>query len=128
AISAFVTTPSAEKAAKRVPIREIEFRDGRKSSMNRRWLNSTVFGIGLASLFSDLSHETVTSILPALLASMGAAAGALGTIEGVADGASSIAKLYGGWLTDRFQRKKALCAAGYGTMALATGVIATASA
>ncbi|NUQ47300.1 MAG: MFS transporter, partial [Phycisphaerae bacterium] len=64
----------------------------------RRWLNRTVLGIGLASLFSDLSHETVTVLLPAFLASLGAAAAALGTVEGVADGLSSAAKLYGGWL------------------------------
>src|SRR5258705_13377351 len=62
-----------------------------------RWLTSTVFGIGMASLFSDLSHESVTAVLPALLASMGVAAAALGTIEGVADGLSSAAKLYGGF-------------------------------
>lgn len=92
------------------------------------WLTSTVFGIGAASLFSDLSHETVTSMLPALLTSMGVAAGALGTIEGVADGFSSIAKLYGGWLTDRLSRRKPLCAGGYASMALATGVIASAAA
>lgn len=55
----------------------------------------------LASLFSDLSHEAVTAVLPALLASMRVAAGALGTIEGVADGLSSVAKLYVGWWTDR---------------------------
>ncbi len=95
---------------------------------NGRWLNSTVFGIALASLFSDLSHETVTSVLPALLASLGLAAAALGTIEGVADGLSSAAKLYGGWLTDRLERRKPLCAAGYGGMALATAVMAVATA
>jgi MFS family permease len=81
----------------------------------------------MASLFSDLSHEAVTSVLPALLASMGVAAGALGTIEGVADGLSSVAKLYGGWWTDRLHRRKPLCAAGYGTMAIATGIIAAAT-
>jgi hypothetical protein len=54
-----------------------------------RWLTATVFGIGMASLFSDLSHEAVTDVLPALPASMGVAAGALGTIEGIADGLSS---------------------------------------
>jgi MFS family permease len=96
--------------------------------MKSRWLTSTVLGIGAASLFSDLSHETVTSLLPALLASMGVAAGALGTIEGVADGVSSVAKLYGGWLTDRIRRRKPLCAGGYAAMALATGVIASATA
>ena len=92
-----------------------------------RWLNSTVFGIGLASLFSDLSHETVTSVLPTILASMGVAAGVLGTIEGVADGLSSAAKLYGGWWTDRLQHRKPLCAFGYGAMAFATGLIAAAT-
>ncbi len=90
-------------------------------------MSPTVFGIGMASLFSDLSHETATSLLPALLASMGVAAGALGTIEGVADGLSSVAKLYGGWWTDRLERRKPLCAAGYGVMALATGIIAAAT-
>ena len=29
-----------------------------------RWINRTVIGIGLASLFSDMSHETVTAVLP----------------------------------------------------------------
>jgi MFS family permease len=92
-----------------------------------RWLTSTVFGIGMASLFSDLSHEAVTAVLPALLASMGVAAGALGTIEGVADGLSSAAKLYGGWWADRLHHRKPLCAFGYGMMAIATAVIASAT-
>jgi MFS family permease len=92
-----------------------------------RWLTSTVFGIGIASLFSDLSHEAVTSVLPALLASMGVAAAALGTIEGVADGLSSAAKLYGGWWADRLHHRKPLCAVGYGTMAVATAIIASAT-
>lgn len=95
-------------------------------SKSSGWLNGTVLGIGLASLLSDLSHETVTSLLPGLLATLGVAAAALGTIEGVADGLSSVAKLYGGWWTDRLQRRKPLCASGYGVMAAATLVIATA--
>jgi hypothetical protein len=33
-----------------------------------------VLGIGLASLFSDWSHETATTLLPAFLATMGMAA------------------------------------------------------
>ena len=91
------------------------------------WLTSTVLGIGMASLFSDLSHEAVTAVLPALLASMGVAAAALGTIEGVADGLSSAAKLYGGWWADRLHHRKPLCAFGYGTMAIATAIIASAT-
>ena len=101
--------------------------DESKNPRAMRWLTRSVLGIGLASLFSDASHETVTSVLPAYLASMGAAAAALGTIEGVADGLSSAAKLYGGWLADRLQRRKPLCAAGYGFMAVATLIIAAAT-
>ncbi len=96
------------------------------ASTRLRWLNRTVLGIGLASLFSDTSHETVTALLPAFLASMGAAAGALGTIEGVADGLSSVAKLYGGWLADRLRRRKFIAAGGYAVMALSPAVIAAA--
>jgi MFS family permease len=110
----------------RHPAQGKESREGRASP--QRWLSRTVVGIGLASLLSDLSHETVTSILPALLASMGVAAGALGTIEGVSDGLSSLAKLYGGWWTDRLEKRKRLCAGGYAAMAAATGVIASATA
>ena len=58
---------------------------------------------------------------------MGAAAAALGTIEGIADGASTAAKLVGGWWTDRLERRKPLCAAGYTCMAAATAVIAAAA-
>lgn len=92
-----------------------------------RWLTRTVVGIGLASFFSDLSHETVTSVLPAYLATFGAAAAALGSVEGIADGASMLAKLYGGWLADRLRRRKPLCAAGYTVMGLSPLVIGTAA-
>ena len=39
-----------------------------------RWLNRTVLGIGLASLFSDCSQEIATTVMPAFLATMGVAA------------------------------------------------------
>lgn len=92
------------------------------------WLNTTVLGIGLGSLFSDLSHEAITALLPALLASMGLAAGVLGTIEGVADGLSSAAKLFGGWWTDRLTRRKPLGVGGYAAMTAGAALIASATA
>ncbi|MGC8739934.1 MAG: MFS transporter [Candidatus Sumerlaeaceae bacterium] len=96
------------------------------SGKTQRWLNSTVLGIGLASFFSDLSHETVTSVLPAYLATFGAAAAVLGAVEGIADGASMVAKFYGGWLADRLRRRKPLCATGYAVMGFSPLVIAAA--
>jgi hypothetical protein len=61
-----------------------------------RWLNRTVLGIGLASLFSDWGHEATTAILQAFLATLASAAAWLGLIEGVSDGLSSFAKLGSG--------------------------------
>src|SRR5271169_3628691 len=85
-----------------------------------RWLNRTVLGIGLASLFSDWSHEIATAVLPAFLASMGATAAWLGMIEGVADGLSSFAKLASGFYTDRLPRRKPIAVIGYFVTALGT--------
>src|SRR5579872_2757290 len=75
---------------------------------DRRWLNSTVLGIGLASLFSDVGHEMATAAMPALLATLGASSALLGVIEGVADGLSSFAKLLSGLYSDRLRRRKPL--------------------
>jgi MFS family permease len=79
----------------------------------QRWLNSTVLGIGLASLFSDVGHEMATTALPALLATLGAGSALLGVIEGVADGLSSFAKLFSGLYSDRLRRRKPLAVIGY---------------
>jgi MFS family permease len=69
--------------------------------------------VALASLFSDVSHELGTAVLPGFLLSIGAGPAALGIVEGVADGISSVAKLWGGVMTDRVARRKPLASAGY---------------
>ncbi len=92
------------------------------------WLNRTVLGIGLASLFSDWSHEIATAILPAFLATMGAAAVWLGIIEGVADGLSSFAKMASGFYTDKLQRRKPIAVVGYLVTALSTASFGLATA
>jgi MFS family permease len=97
-------------------------------SHSTRWLNRTVLGIGLASLFSDWSHEIATAVLPAFLGSLGVAAAWLGIIEGVSDGLSSFAKLGSGFYTDRLPRRKAIAFAGYLVTALATAAFSLATA
>ncbi len=84
------------------------------------WLNRTVLGVGLTSLFSDWSHETATAILPAFLASIGAGPAWLGIIEGIADGLSSFTKLAAGHYTDRLKHRKPLAVFGYLVTALST--------
>jgi MFS family permease len=91
-------------------------------------LNRTVLGIGLASLFSDWSHEIATTVMPAFLASMGVAAAWLGLIEGISDGLSSFAKMASGYYTDRLQRRKPIAVAGYVVTALGTASFALATA
>jgi MFS family permease len=106
----FVGSESPDVPVKLIPRRKI------------RWLNRTVLGIGLASLFSDLSHEMATTIMPAFLATMGVAAAWLGLIEGVSDGLSSFAKLASGYYTDYLQRRKPIAILGYALTTL--GVVA----
>lgn len=83
------------------------------SSARARWLNRSVLGIGLASLFSDVGHEIATSVLPLLVVTLGGASVVLGLIEGLADAASSFAKLLSGLYSDRLERRKPLAVAGY---------------
>jgi MFS family permease len=91
------------------------------------WLNRTVLGVGVTSLFSDWSHEIATAILPAFLATIGAGPAWLGAIEGIADGLSSFAKLSSGYYTDQLKKRKPLAVFGYAFTALATASFAFAT-
>jgi MFS family permease len=91
------------------------------------WLNRTVLGVGVTSLFSDWSHEIATAILPAFLATIGAGPAWLGAIEGIADGLSSFAKLGAGHYTDRLKKRKPLAVFGYAFTAVATSSYAFAT-
>lgn len=93
-----------------------------------RWLNRTVLGIGLASLFSDWSHEIATTVMPAFLATMGVAAFWVGLIEGVSDGLSSFAKMASGYYTDKLRRRKPVAVVGYLVTALGTASFGLATA
>jgi MFS family permease len=82
--------------------------------MSRKWLNRNVLSLGLARLFSDLSHESVTAVLPAFLsAELGAAAFILGLIEGISDISSSFIKMFSGWYSDKTGKRKPLVLLGY---------------
>jgi len=51
--------------------------------MKNRWLNKNVFGMGLASLFSDTGHEMATAILPMFLVSIGGSPAVLSLLGAV---------------------------------------------
>lgn len=88
------------------------------------WLTREVFGFGLTSFFSDLSHEVATTVLPVFLGTLGAPPYAVGLIEGVADGMATLGRLLGGWVSDRLGKRKLLAAAGYVITGLTQGLFA----
>ncbi|HEY7981171.1 MAG TPA: MFS transporter [Candidatus Eremiobacteraceae bacterium] len=77
------------------------------------WLTRTVVALGIASLLSDACYESIIPLLPALVASLGGGALALGTIEGLADALAAGFKLWGGQLADRTKHRRLLASAGY---------------
>ncbi len=77
------------------------------------WLTTTVAAIAVASLLSDACYEQIIPLLPALVASLGGGALALGAIEGIADGLAAAFKLWGGSLADVSKHRRALAAGGY---------------
>jgi MFS family permease len=92
-----------------------------------KWLNRTVLGVALTSLFSDWSHEIATAVMPAFLATFSAAAAWLGLIEGISDGFSGAAKMASGFYTDKLQRRKPIAVVGYLVTALGTAAIGLAT-
>jgi MFS family permease len=70
--------------------------------------------LGLVSFFTDLSTEMVYPLIPFYLTSaFGATPAILGIIEGIAESLASLLKIFSGYLSDKFQNKKALAFSGY---------------
>lgn len=82
-------------------------------SRRAHWLTRNVLAIGMLSLWSDMGHELTTAILPLFLASLGRGALALGTIEGIADAASSLMQMWMSNYSDRIGKRKPILVAGY---------------
>ena len=73
-----------------------------------------VFFLGLISFLTDLSTEMVYPLIPLyLVGTFGASHALVGIIEGIAESLASLLKVYSGYLTDRFQKKKLLAFSGY---------------
>jgi MFS family permease len=90
----------------------------------RRRLPTTVVLLGLTSLFTDMSSEMITPLLPAFLVGvLGASPATLGGIEGAADGVSSLLRWLSGWWSDRVKRRKPMVVAGYGIASIVKPLI-----
>ena len=84
-----------------------------------------VWALGFVSMFMDISSEMIHSLLPVfLVAVLGASAAALGVLEGVAEAAVLLSKMFSGALSDWLGKRKGLALAGYGLAALTKPVFA----
>lgn len=94
--------------------------DGAARRRARAPVTRTVVVLGLVSLVTDISSESVAAILPLYLtAAIGLSAVAYGFIDGLYQGVSALVRLGGGWLADRTDRPKWVAFAGYGLSAVA---------
>ena len=92
-----------------------------------RQIPRSVWVLGCVSLFMDISSEMIHSLLPMfLVASLGASAGALGFIEGMAEATAQIVKVFSGTLSDYLGNRKWLAVAGYSLGALSKPLFAVA--
>lgn len=93
---------------------------------NFTWLNRNLLGFGIASFFSDASHEMVPLVLPTLLGTLVSAQKApqyLGLISGFSTAAASLTTLLSGWISDFIQNRKPLILFGYIVATLFVGIL-----
>lgn len=84
-----------------------------------RRLPHSIWALGFVSLFMDTSSELIHSLLPLFLATnLGASPTAIGLIEGVAEAATAITKVFSGTLSDYLGKRKLLVVLGYGLGAI----------
>ena len=95
----------------------------------RALLRGNVLVLSVVSLLNDAASEMVFPLLPLfLVGTLGAGPALLGLIEGIAESVASLVKLWGGWISDRVGRRRALVATGYAVAGLGRPLIALATA
>lgn len=97
---------------------------------NKKFLgiDRNVYITGFVSLLTDISSEMIYPVLPLFIVNvLGAPKTVLGLIEGVAESTSSIFKVFSGYLSDRFGRRKPLILFGYSLSNLVKPLLAVTS-
>jgi MFS family permease len=82
-----------------------------------------IWVLGFVSMFMDISSELVHSLLPIFMATvLGASMVTIGIVEGVAEGAAAITKMFSGAISDYFRKRKLLAVLGYALSAMSKPV------
>ncbi|MFJ5958509.1 MFS transporter [Paenarthrobacter sp. NPDC092416] len=78
-------------------------------------LSPVILWLGIVSMVTDVSSESVTAILPLYITGfLGLSTIAFGFIDGINQGASAIVRIAAGWAADRSGHPKRIALAGYG--------------
>jgi MFS family permease len=97
-----------------------------KSALTR--IPRGIWTLGVVSMLMDVSSELIHSLLPLfLVTTLGASALTVGLIEGVAEATALITKVFSGYLSDYFRKRKLLAVLGYGLAALSKPIFPLAS-
>ena len=84
-----------------------------------RKLPKGIWALGFVSMFMDSSSELVHSLLPIFMATtLGASLVTIGIVEGFAEAAAAITKVFSGVISDYFRKRKFLAVVGYGLAAI----------
>jgi MFS family permease len=84
-----------------------------------RKLPKGIWALGFVSMFMDSSSELVHSLLPIFMTTtLGASMVTIGIVEGFAEAAAAITKVFSGVISDYFQKRKLLAVIGYGLAAI----------
>ncbi|MEO6309301.1 MAG: MFS transporter [Leifsonia sp.] len=83
-------------------------------------VSSVVIALGIVSMLTDISSESVSAILPLYITGvLGLSTVAYGFIDGLYQGISAIVRIAGGWAADRGDQPKWVAFFGYGISAVA---------
>jgi MFS family permease len=98
------------------------------SAYRLRDIPNGVWALGFVSLLMDVSSEMIHALLPIYLVTvLGASMLTVGVIEGIAEAAAAITKVFSGALSDWLGKRKFLAALGYGLAAFTKPVFPMAS-
>ncbi len=87
-------------------------------------VSANVLFLGLTSLFTDISSEMVTTVLPLyVLVNLNLSPMAFGVVDGLSLGAVAVVRLAGGFLADRTRGYKSVAVAGYTLSMLSRAVL-----
>src|SRR5580698_9818327 len=100
--------------------------DGSRESSSA--LPPIVRRLGWVAFLTDAAGDMIYPLLPAFLVSLGAGAGALGWVEGIAEATSALVKVWSGRVSDRAGSRKPFVVLGYGIATIVRPMLALATA